>query len=72
MFEINDVILLYCIVWVKYLNRQRVMSHLVSQVPSAHALLVFTFASLEICLTCSEKWWRVCSRCCPGALTVPM
>ena len=43
-------------VWMNYLNRQRVMSHLVSQVPSTHAVLVFRRASFVRCLACSEKW----------------
>ena len=46
------------------------MSHLVFQVPSAHTLLVFPWASLFSCLACSEKGWRDRSRFRPGALVV--
>ena len=53
-------------------NRQHVMSHLVSQVPSAHALLVFPRASLVSCLACSEKGWRDCNRFRTGVLAVTM
>ena len=36
-------------------SRQRVVSYLVSQVPSVHAVLVFPWASLVSCLACSGK-----------------
>ena len=52
-------------VWMNSLNRQRMVSHLVFQVPSLHALLVS-------CLACSEKGWRDCSRFRPGVLAVTM
>ena len=52
------------------LNRQCVVSHLVFQVPSAHALLVFPWASLVGCLASSEKGWRDCSHFRPGVLVV--
>ena len=55
-----------------YLNRQRVMSHLISQAHSTHALLVFPRASLVSCLACSEKGWRDCNRFRPGVLDVTM
>ena len=45
-----------------YRNRQRVLSHLVSQVPSTHAVLVFRRASFVSCLACSEKGWHGCNR----------
>ena len=54
------------------LNRQRVVSHLVSQVPSAHVLLVFPSASLVSCVACSEKGWRDCNRFRPDVLAVMM
>ena len=54
------------------LNRQRVVSHLVSQVPSAHALLVFPWASMVSCFTCYEKGWRDCNRFRPGVFAVTM
>ena len=57
-------------VWMNSLNRQRVMSHLVSQVHSAHALLVFPCASFVSCLACTEKEWWDCSRFRYGALVV--
>ena len=53
-------------VWMNYLNRQRVMSHLVSQVPSTHAVLVFRRASFVRCLACSDKGWHDCSHFRPG------
>ena len=55
-----------------YLNHHRVMSHLFSQVTSAHTMLVFPRASFVSCLACSEKWWRDCSRFRPGVLAVTM
>ena len=54
------------------LNRQRMMSHLVSQVHFAHALLIFPSTSFVSCLACTEKEWRDCSRFCSGALVVTM
>ena len=54
------------------LNRQRVVSHLVFQVPSAHALLVFPSASLVSCFACSWKGWPDCNRFRPGMLAVTM
>ena len=54
----------------KYLNRQCVVSHLVSQVPSAHALFVFPCASFVSSLACSAKGWRDCSRFRSGVLAV--
>ena len=57
-------------VWMNSLNRQCVVSHLVFQVPSAHALLVFPWASLVSCLACPEEGWRDCSRFRPAVLVV--
>ena len=59
-------------VWMNFLNQQRVVSHLVSQVLSAHALFVFPWASLVSCFACSEKGWRDCNRFRPGVLAVTM
>ncbi len=58
-------------VWMNVLNRQRVVSHLVSHVPSAHAL-VFPWASLVSCFACSERGWRDCNRFRSGMLAVMM
>ena len=50
-------------VWMNYPDRQCVVSHLVSQVLSAHEMLVFPRASFVSCLAGgSEKGWRDCSR----------
>ena len=54
------------------LNRLRVMSHLVFQVPPAHVMLVFPRASLVSCLACSENGWRGCNRFRPAVLAVQM
>ena len=55
-----------------YLNLRCVMYHLISQVPSAHALFVFPCASFISSLAISVKGWRDCSRFRPRALVVTM